>query len=236
VISPLKTALEDLLRARRLYHQGPALRGEDRRSHRLPCGIAELDARLAGGLPRGQVSEIHGPASSGRTGLALSFGARVTRQGLLAWVDPGDRLDPGSAQRAGLDLKRLLWLRGAPRPRDGGALASTLAATGTLLSSGLFEAVVLDLAGLTAAEVARWPASSWIRLQRLIEEQPLGLLLLSEDHVPHAPNGVSLRLLPGRGRWSGPAGPARLLRGLTGQVHLAHRLSAPLCFELLASA
>ena len=97
----------------------PPLRGEDRRRP-LSTGIGELDALLDGGFPRGQLSEIHGPASSGRTGVLLALLARTTRAGALAaLVDPLDRFDPGSAAAAGIDLSRLLWLRG-PRctPED----------------------------------------------------------------------------------------------------------------------
>jgi len=69
----------------------------------------------------------------------------------VAWVDPQDQLDPFSARAVELDLKRLLWLRG------GGAclLKRMLSATATLLGSGLFEIVVLDLAAVSAEELRR---------------------------------------------------------------------------------
>src|SRR6185295_1255741 len=129
--SPVKSALEDLLKAHRLQSEGPPLRGE-RRLSPLPTGIEPLDERMGGGFPRGQVSEVHGAASSGRTAVALAAVARALRQGALAaWVDPGDRLDPVTAAEAGVDLARLLWLRR-------GALAPAVSATGTVLGSGLF--------------------------------------------------------------------------------------------------
>src|SRR5262245_20701778 len=125
-----KAALEDLLRVRRLQADAPPLRGEARRAP-LPTGIAPLDAMLAGGLPRGQLSEIHGPASSGRTGLALAAAAHATRSGTLAaWVDPADRLDPASAAAAGVDLSRLLWLRGDVGAGRGRVLADSVSAAG----------------------------------------------------------------------------------------------------------
>src|SRR5262245_10734458 len=105
----LKSALEDLLRTRRLAAEAPPLRGEDRRLRPLGTGVAPIDALLAGGFPRGALSEVHGPASSGRTGLVLALLARSTRGGALAaLVDPADRLDPASAAAAGIDLARLL--------------------------------------------------------------------------------------------------------------------------------
>ena len=150
-----KRALEDLLKARRLQADEPPLRGEDYRLRPLATGVAALDAILAGGFPRGEQSEIHGPPSSGRTGVLLALLAHTTRAGALAaLVDPLDRLDPGSAAAAGVDLERLLWLRG---PRGGGeepqakALGAATAAVATLVGSGLFDAVALDLAGADGA-------------------------------------------------------------------------------------
>ena len=67
---------------------------------------------LRGGLPRGQLSELAGPHSSGRTTLLLQLMAAATRRGeIAALVDTCDRLDVASAAAAGVDLERLLWIR-----------------------------------------------------------------------------------------------------------------------------
>jgi len=74
-------------------------------------GIPELDA-LTGGLPRGCVTEICGPASSGRTTVLLAALAAATRRGeYCAVIDASDSLDPQSVADAGVDLDRLLWVR-----------------------------------------------------------------------------------------------------------------------------
>jgi len=198
--SATKSALEDLLREKHLAADAPPLRGEDRRLRPLPTGIAPIDGLLYGGFPRGQLSEVFGPASSGRTGLVLALLARSTHGGALAaFVDPADRLDPASAAAAGVDLARLLWLRGAG-PRQGietpcgsspasatalrypgpNVLAEAVSAVGTLAGSGLFEVVVLDLAGVPEAERRRLPGATWIRLQRMVEDAPTALVLLAE--------------------------------------------------------
>lgn len=215
-LSPVPRAtraeLEDLLREHRLTSQLPALRGEAPRQAVLPSGLSALDSALSGGFPRGQLSEVHGPASSGRTGLLLALLARVTRDGLLvAWVDPGDRLDPASASEAGADLERLLWLRGLP---PGRGLGEALSATATLLGSGLFELLVLDLAGAPANDLRRLPATSFLRLERLVANTRTALVLLAPVHVAASAGGARLALGAARPQWSGMAGPARLLRGL----------------------
>jgi hypothetical protein len=83
----------------------------------VSTGVAALDA-LTGGLPRGALSEITGPASSGRTGVMLAALAETTRrQEVCALVDASDSFDPASAAAAGVDLERLLWVRCSDRPR-----------------------------------------------------------------------------------------------------------------------
>jgi recombination protein RecA len=78
----------------------------------LSCGIAELDAALGGGLPLGGITELTGPASSGRTTLILATLAEITRQGgTCAYVDMANSFDPVSAAALGTDLQRLLWVR-----------------------------------------------------------------------------------------------------------------------------
>ena len=216
-----KRALEGLLREHRLQHDAPPLRGEDRRLRPLATGLAELDALLDGGFPRGALSEIHGPGSSGRTGLLLGLLTCTTgRGGLAVLVDPLDRFDPSSAAAAGAELSRLLWVRGprvASEEPSSKALAGATAAVATLASSGLFDVVVLDLAG-AARERRRLPSTTWLRLQRLVEDTTTALVLVAEEHVASSPGGAVLALEPVAPRWSGPPGPARLLEALAARA------------------
>jgi recombination protein RecA len=78
----------------------------------MATGIAAVDGVLEGGLPVGAVTEMIGAECSGRTALALSFVAGVTRaERACAWVDVSDALSPESAAAAGVDLRRMLWVR-----------------------------------------------------------------------------------------------------------------------------
>ena len=79
----------------------------------VSSGIAQIDSLTgAGGLPRGALTEIFGPDSSGRTSLLLSLLAQMTaREEACALVDSTDAFDPLSAEAAGVDLRRLLWVR-----------------------------------------------------------------------------------------------------------------------------
>ena len=91
----------------------------------VSSGIREID-ELAGGLPRGCLSEICGPASSGRTSVLLAALAAATRrEEVCALVDTTDALDAVSAAAAGVELEKLLWMRCAgPRTSDFGPQTS----------------------------------------------------------------------------------------------------------------
>lgn len=77
----------------------------------VATGIAALD-ELTGGVPRGALTEVCGRASSGRTSVLLSLLARMTQTGeVCALVDASDSFDPRGAEEAGVELKRVLWVR-----------------------------------------------------------------------------------------------------------------------------
>jgi hypothetical protein len=90
----------------------PASRLEIRSAPEMvSSGIPALDA-LTGGLPRGCLAEICGPASSGRTTVLLaSLAAASSRGEYCVLIDASDALDPHSLAVAGVDLDRLLWVR-----------------------------------------------------------------------------------------------------------------------------
>src|SRR5215475_10159143 len=96
----------------RLANISPASRLEVRPAPEMvTSGIPALDA-LTGGLPRGCLTEVCGPASSGRTSVMLATLAAFTRGGeYCAVIDASDSLDPHSLAAAGTDLDRLLWVR-----------------------------------------------------------------------------------------------------------------------------
>src|SRR5262245_3749474 len=72
----------------------------------VPTGIDSLDI-LTGGLPRGAISEIFGPSSSGRTSTMISILAKATTCEVCALIDGHDAFDPKSAAVAGVELNQL---------------------------------------------------------------------------------------------------------------------------------
>jgi recombination protein RecA len=75
-------------------------------------GIGSVDELLEGGLPLGAITEIVGSECAGRTSLALSYVAQIAKaEKVCAWIDVSDTLHIESAAAAGVELKRLLWVR-----------------------------------------------------------------------------------------------------------------------------
>src|SRR5579863_8635479 len=88
----------------------------------VSSGVREIDA-LTGGLPRGCLTEVCGPASSGRTSVLLAALAAATqRQEVCALVDINDAFNPLSAAAAGVNFERLLWVRCGVRLQKSGLL------------------------------------------------------------------------------------------------------------------
>ena len=114
---PAVAVLESALRARKLDRTLtttlPSWEWTDPASL-LPMDVPLVDACLRGGLPRGQLSEFSGPGSCGRMTLLLQLMSAATQRGeIVALVDTCDRLDVASAAAAGVDLDRVLWIRGS---------------------------------------------------------------------------------------------------------------------------
>ncbi len=158
---------------------------ERRATERFSTGVAEVDA-LAGGVPRGALTEIVGPNSSGRTSLLLAVLAEITRREEVAvLVDAGDAFDPGSAQAAGVKLERLLWVRAR-------RLEPALKAADWLVQAGGFGLVAVDLGDVPARAARRVPLACWFRLQRAVENTPTALVVLEQE--PFAKTCASLVL------------------------------------------
>jgi recombination protein RecA len=167
----------------------------------IPSGLREIDSLIAplGGLPRGALTEIFGPDSSGRTSLLLTLLAQITaREEVCALVDSTDAFDPHSARAAGVELSRLLWARCSN-------LEQTLKATELLLAGGGFGLVAVDLGDVPPREARRVPLACWFRFRRVVERTPTVLVFL--EQAPYAKTCASLvlRLEPAAALWSAPA-------------------------------
>lgn len=135
----LNKALDDLAKR---YGDGTVMRlGE---AHHLrvaviPTGSLSLDIALGvGGIPRGRVTEIYGPESSGKTTIAQHIVAETQAMGgTAAFVDMEHALDPVYAEACGVDVDNLL----VSQPDTG---EQALEITEALVRSGAVDLVVID--------------------------------------------------------------------------------------------
>jgi recombination protein RecA len=196
----------------------PASRLEVRPTPKMvSCGIEVIDT-LTGGLPRGCLTEVCGPASSGRTSLLLAaLSAATRRQEVCVLVDAGDAFDPVSARAAGVEFGRLLWVRCGQksiqkrrvieektfhkksRQEWEFRLEQVLKTTDLLLQSGGFGLVAIDLGDVPVQSARRIPLTSWFRFRRTVEGTPTILLVIGQE--PCARTCASL-LLKSSGQWS----------------------------------
>lgn len=162
----------------------------------LSSGIDEIDV-LTGGLPRGSISEIFGPASSGRTSLMYSMLAYATaHEETCALVDTNDVFAPTAAAESGIDFDRLLWVRCA------GNLEHAFKATDLLLHAGGFGLVILDLGDVAGKDARRIISSWWYRFRRTVEDRPTVLTVISEEACTRSCAALTLEL-KGAPEWSG---------------------------------
>ena len=179
---------------------------------RLATGIPELDHLLGGGFPRGRLSEVTGPLSSGRTSLALSLLAGATQRGeIVAAVDGADAFDPASAEDAGVLLDRVLWVR-APRGRE------ALRSAERLLEAHGFALVLLDPTGEPVAPAA------WPRLARAAAATGTALVVLSTRRAAGTHADLAVELKSTRAHFTGT--PV-LLEALEIEVALVRRRTGP---------
>lgn len=154
----------------------------------IPTGFPDLDRALGiGGLPRGRMCELVGPATSGKTTLALKFLAQAQAGGgQVAYVDQALYFDPDYAHRCGLDLSRLL----VGTSHD---LREALAATEALVRSGGLSAMVFDSLDFlwTDAQAAALLAATLNRLPAALSRADTTLLILHETALAETPAGVS---------------------------------------------
>lgn len=203
---PLARAdLESLLRARHLDRTlTTALPSPDPQDEHTVAatGIMALDARLGGGFPRGQLSELVGPRSSGRGSVMLQTLAAATRRGeLTAIVDVLDMFDASSAAAAGVHLDRLLWIRGHVvvnpglcRDLNQRALEQAVKALTLVLQAGNFGVVVFDAAEAPAMALKRLPFTTWLRLQRMIEGSQTVCALVGPEPMARSSAGTTVEL------------------------------------------
>ncbi|MBI1813874.1 MAG: hypothetical protein HYR72_02735 [Deltaproteobacteria bacterium] len=174
---------------------------------RLATGLPRLDAALDGGLPRGRLTELTGPVTSGKTSVLLACLAAATQRGeVTALIDLPDCLHPATAHASGIELTRLLWVRPPSLP-------AALRCTELLLEAGGFGFIAVDIGAASHHRPLRAPV--WPRLAQAARRSDAALAIVADHRLAGSFAALSLTLTA-RSHWSGGAWP--LFDGM--QLHL----------------
>jgi len=189
-----------------------------RRDEILPTTIPPLDALLGGGLARGKMTEIAGRGT--RFSIVIATLAAATSVGeAAALIDASDSFDPQLAEAAGVDLRRLLWVR-PQTMKETVTAAEMTGATG-------FQLVIIDI-GARRPPGRRVPDAAWVRLARVAESHGATILV----SAPYALTGTTSEAMilahAPRPRWLGRGNAPRVLAGVETRLKLEkHRRLRP---------
>ena len=215
--------LESLLRVQNL--DGTLVSLKPLPTERLAeTGVISLDEHLGGRLARGHLSEIVGHPSSGRMSLLCAILASATRRGeVVTLIDTFDTFDPVSGHAAGIDLSRLLWIRGrqrAPQSKSGWSVPQdidrAIKASNLVSLAGRFGLVAVDLADAPAASIQRLSFTTWRRIARAIEGSETVGVVVGPITMGRSARGRSIILVDRdrAARWLGSSSRSRVFQGL----------------------
>jgi hypothetical protein len=171
-----------------------------REEESLPSAVGEI--------PRGALTEIAGPVSSGRTSLLYSLLASASSgQEFCALLDAEDTFDPESAAAAGVRLSQVLWVR------CGGNVEHALKAADLLAQAGGFGLVAIDLGDTPGKVLRRIPLASWFRLRQAVENTRTMLIVVAQQIHTHSCSSFRVEFKHSRALWRGLL-PGCILDGL----------------------
>jgi len=150
-------------------------------------------------FPRGSISEIVGPPSSGRTSLMQAvLRNTITHGEVCALIDWADSFDPASAMCNGIVLEQVLWVRGGRKPPG---VAVKIA--DHLLHIGGFGIVVLDLCDVDPSKLRSIPLSWWYRLRKTLEHTVAMLTIVAREPITGPCASRVIDMQSHRTVWSG---------------------------------
>lgn len=170
---------------------------------------------------RGNLAEITGEPSTGKTSLTLEMASKLTQEGeVCAVVDSSDSFDARSAHLAGLALENVLWIK------CGGRLEKAFLAADYLVQAKGFGMIWLDLHGLPKSQLKRVPRNYWYRYRTRIKETPTLFLVTAEEPVAGSASQQSFQFSREKTVWSGN-GKFKLLREFHLHAHSRKEFLVP---------
>jgi len=191
---------------------------ELRQAERVLTGVTPFD-RLTGGLVKGGICELTGPEGGGKRGVVFSIVANLTKaNNICAVVDASDSFDPPSAEKSGVRLEKILWVK------CGGDPKKAVLATDYLIQSGLFGGVWLDLSLADEDFLDRMPSSYWFRFKVGLKDTAAVLLVTLAETRLRSASHQSVRVEKEASEWAGESG-FRVMRGAEVRLEMVKPVS-----------
>lgn len=166
-------------------------------------------------IPKGGLIEVcaQGESAGMATVMRRLMVAITRRKAFCALVDAGDSFDPAGAERAGVELDRLLWVRcrrQAGREKALTPLEQAFKAADILIQNGGFELIAVDLATIPEAALRKIPLTTWFRFARVAEKTECALVFFSGYPVARSCTTLTLQLSLNGSTWSSTTGQGKL--------------------------
>ena len=172
-------------------------------------------------LVRGTVAEMAGPASTGKTSVAISLLSQLTSAGeICAVVDPVNGFDPVTAKLAGVELSNILWVK------CGGDIEKAFMAADYLVQAKGFGAIWLDLCGLPINKLRMVPRTYWFRFRTRIKDTPTLMLVTSSEFLTGSASQQSFVFEREKAEWMGQ-GKFKLLAAMHHRIVSRKRFFGP---------
>ena len=170
---------------------------ELQKQERIPTGVAPFD-ELTGGLVRGGICEFFGMKGNGKRSVVFALLVNMTRENkICAVVDTSNSFDPVSAERCGMRLGKVLWIKCDSDPQK------AVLATDYLIQSRLFGAVWLDMSLCERSFLDRMPNSYWFRFKVGLKDSASVLLVTLEEARMRSATQQSVFVSKKRNGWEG---------------------------------
>jgi recombination protein RecA len=169
-------------------------------------GILNIDQGMRG-VPQSALTQIciAEGMSSGKTTMLVSLMAQLThREHFCALVDASDCFDPVTAEAAGVDLERVLWVRCGEKKQGLKPLEQAFKATDILVQNGGFGLIAVDLSKMEERQIRKVPLTTWFRFARVVEKMPTALVFLTTYPAAQSCAGLTLHMAGGEPNWTGP--------------------------------
>lgn len=168
----------------------------------FPTGIGQQMFEI----PQSVLTQICMPEgmSSGKTTMLVSLMAQLTRrEHFCALVDVSDCFDPVSAEAAGADLSRVLWVRCGEKKHKLRPLEQAFKAADILVQNGGFGLIAVDLDNIEERHIRKIPLTTWFRFARVVEKMPTALVFLTTYPAAQSCAGLTLHMAGAEPCWAG---------------------------------